>query len=288
MKLAVVTDSTAYLDQEEIDKYDIRVMSLPVIIDGTTYHEGIDITTEEFYEKLANASEFPTTSQPAIGDWLSLFESLKQEGYDGAIVINLASTISGTVNTVAGLDSMIDDFKVYGYDSKITVRLMGHLVMKAAQLVKKGESIDNIIKVLDELSATIDECFIVDDLQNLVRGGRLSNASAFIGTMLKIKPLLTFDDETNQIVPFEKVRSMKKAMQRAEILFAQAKEAADYPLCAMVIQGNDKEAGQAWHDKLQKEYPDMCIEFSYIGPVIGAHLGKGALALAWLRDPDSL
>jgi DegV family protein with EDD domain len=183
---------------------------------------------------------------------------------------------------------MVEDFEVYGYDSKITVRLMGHMVMKAAQMAQAGLDITEIIKTLDVLSATVDECFIVDDLQNLVRGGRLSNASAFIGTMLKIKPLLTFDNETNHIVPFEKVRSMKKAMQRAETLFAEAKSQADYPLRAIVIQGNDEVTGKAWHDELQKKYPDMLIEYSYIGPVIGAHLGKGALALAWLRDPDSL
>lgn len=288
MKLAVVTDSTAYLSQEEIDKYDIKIVSIPVIIDGITYREGVDITTEEFYEKLTTSSEFPTTSQPAVGVWLSLFDKLKVEGYDGALVINLASTISGTVSTVASLNDMVEDFEVYGYDSKITVRLMGHMVMKAAQMAQAGLDITEIIKTLDVLSATVDECFIVDDLQNLVRGGRLSNASAFIGTMLKIKPLLTFDNETNHIVPFEKVRSMKKAMQRAETLFAEAKSQADYPLRAIVIQGNDEVTGKAWHDELQKKYPDMLIEYSYIGPVIGAHLGKGALALAWLRDPDSL
>lgn len=288
MKLAVVTDSTAYLSQEEIDKYDIKVVPIPVIIDGVTYREGIDITTEEFYDKLMTSSEFPTTSQPALGTWLSLIDSLKEAGYEGAIIINLASTISGTVNTVASLNDMVDGFDVYGYDSKITVRLMGHLVMKAAEMAQAGHDITEIIAILDKLSATIDECFIVDDLQNLVRGGRLSNASAFIGTMLKIKPLLTFDNETNHIVPFEKVRSMKKAMQRAETLFAEAKSQADYPLRAIVIQGNDEVTGKAWHDKLQKKYPDMRIEYSYIGPVIGAHLGKGALALAWLRDPDSL
>lgn len=288
MKLAVVTDSTAYLSQEEIDKYDIKVVSMPVIIDGVTYQEGIDITTEEFYDKLMTSSEFPTTSQPSLGTWVSLIDSLKEAGYEGAIIINLASTISGTVNTVAGLNDMVDDFNVYGYDSKITVRLMGHMVMKAAEMAQSGHDITKIIDTLDKLSATVDECFIVDDLQNLVRGGRLSNASAFIGTMLKIKPLLTFDDETNHIVPFEKVRSMKKAMQRAETLFAEAKNQADYPLRAIVIQGNDEVTGKAWHDKLQKKYPDMRIEYSYIGPVIGAHLGKGALALAWLRDPDSL
>lgn len=216
MKIAIVTDSTAYLSHDEVAALDIKVMPIPVIIDGTVYREGIDLTTDEFYEKLATSASFPSTSQPAVGEWITLFESLQADGYDGAIVVNLAATISGTVNTVAGLTDAVPGFQVFGYDSKITVRLMGHLVMKAAQMAQNGAEPADIIATMDEMATTMDEYFIVDDLQNLVRGGRLSNASAIIGTMLKVKPILTFDNDSNYIVPFEKVRSMKKAMARAE------------------------------------------------------------------------
>ena len=288
MKIAIVTDSTAYLSRDEVVALDIKVMPIPVIIDGTVYREGVDLTTSEFYEKLATSETFPSTSQPAVGEWITLFESLKADGYDGAIVVNLASTISGTVNTVAGLADAVDDFTVYGYDSKITVRLMGHLVMKAAQMAQAGADPADIIAMMDELQQTMDEYFIVDDLQNLVRGGRLSNASAIIGTMLKVKPILTFDNESNYIVPFEKVRSMKKAMARAEELFDQARANSKYPLRAMVIHANAEEAGAAWREDLQQRHPDMPIELTYFGPVIGTHLGAGALALAWIREPDSL
>ena len=288
MKIAIVTDSSAYLSQAEVDALDIKVVPIPVIIDGVSYREGIDLTTSEFYEKLATSTNFPSTSQPAVGEWVTLFENLKADGYDGAIVINLAATISGTVNTVAGLTDAVADFKVWGYDSKITVRLMGHLVMKAAQLAQAGMGAEQIMATLDELAATMDEYFIVDDLKNLVRGGRLSNASALIGTMLKVKPILTFDNESNYIVPFEKVRSMKKAMARAEELFDQARAAADYPLRAIVIHANAEAAGEKWREELQQRHPDMPFELSYFGPVIGTHLGSGALALAWIQDPESL
>ncbi|MBF7057269.1 DegV family protein [Weissella confusa] len=288
MKIAIVTDSTAYLSRDEVVALDIKVMPIPVIIDGTVYREGVDLTTSEFYEKLATSETFPSTSQPAVGEWITLFESLKADGYDGAIVVNLASTISGTVNTVAGLADAVDGFTVYGYDSKITVRLMGHLVMKAAQMAQAGAEPADIIAMMDELQQTMDEYFIVDDLQNLVRGGRLSNASAIIGTMLKVKPILTFDNESNYIVPFEKVRSMKKAMARAEELFDQARAESKYPLRAMVIHANAEEAGAAWREDLQQRHPDMPIELTYFGPVIGTHLGAGALALAWIREPDSI
>ena len=288
MKIAIVTDSTAYLSRDEVVALDIKVMPIPVIIDGTVYREGVDLTTSEFYEKLATSETFPSTSQPAVGEWITLFESLKADGYDGAIVVNLASTISGTVNTVAGLTDAVPGFQVFGYDSKITVRLMGHLVMKAAQMAQNGAEPADIIATMDELQQTMDEYFIVDDLQNLVRGGRLSNASAIIGTMLKVKPILTFDNESNYIVPFEKVRSMKKAMARAEELFDQARAESKYPLRAMVIHANAEEAGAAWREDLQQRHPDMPIELTYFGPVIGTHLGAGALALAWIREPDSI
>lgn len=288
MKIAIVTDSTAYLSRDEVAALDIKVMPIPVIIDGTVYREGIDLTTDEFYEKLATSASFPSTSQPAVGEWITLFESLQADGYDGAIVVNLAATISGTVNTVAGLTDAVPGFQVFGYDSKITVRLMGHLVMKAAQMAQNGAEPADIIATMDEMAITMDEYFIVDDLQNLVRGGRLSNASAIIGTMLKVKPILTFDNDSNYIVPFEKVRSMKKAMARAEELFDQARAEANYPLRAMVIHANAPEAGAKWRDELQQRHPDMPFELTYFGPVIGTHLGAGALALAWIREPDSL
>lgn len=288
MKIAIVTDSTAYLSRDEVAALDIKVMPIPVIIDGTVYREGNDLTTDEFYEKLATSASFPSTSQPAVGEWITLFESLQADGYDGAIVVNLAATISGTVNTVAGLTDAVPGFQVFGYDSKITVRLMGHLVMKAAQMAQNGAEPADIIATMDEMATTMDEYFIVDDLQNLVRGGRLSNASAIIGTMLKVKPILTFDNDSNYIVPFEKVRSMKKAMARAEELFDQARAEANYPLRAMVIHANAPEAGAKWRDELQQRHPDMPFELTYFGPVIGTHLGAGALALAWIREPDSL
>ncbi|AIG65383.1 DegV family protein [Weissella tructae] len=288
MTLAIVTDSTSYLTEDEVKKFNINVMPIPVIIDNKMYKEGVDFTTDEFYDLLASSAEFPKTSQPATGEWLELFEQLKADGYDEALVISLSSTISGTVNTVASLENAIDGFKVHSYDSKLTVRIMGLLVLKAAQMAEAGKSMDEILTVLNQLTPTIDEYFVVDDLQNLARGGRLSNASAILGSMLRVKPILTFDNESNYIVPFEKVRSMKKALGRAEDLFVQAKEEADYPLHGLVVHGNSLEAGEKFRDAMQEKYPDVPFDLSYFGPVIGTHLGSGAIALAWMREPDSL
>ncbi|WP_353806147.1 DegV family protein, partial [Acinetobacter baumannii] len=122
-----------------------------------------------------------------------LYNNLANEGYDTIISIHLASTISGFVKTLQTAVDEVKGARVIVYDSRITVMLMGWLVLEAANLANQGMDADNIVEHLDALRATEDEYFIVNDLQNLVRGGRLSNAAGFIGGMLKIKPLLTFD-----------------------------------------------------------------------------------------------
>lgn len=286
MKIAVVTDSTAYLNKEQVEKYNIRVVPIPFIIDDKVYNEGVDITTEEFYEKLRTCEKFPTTSQPPVGELVELYESLADDGYDTVISIHLAGTISGFVRTLETTvrEAVADKINLIPYDSKITVLLMGYLAIEAARMAQEGAELDDILQRLDHLRDTIDEVFVVDDLQNLVRGGRLSNASAFIGSVLRIKPLLTFDDETDKIVAFEKVRSSKRALKRTEDICEERIRDASYPLRLIIFHGNDEEAALAWRDKLTKKYPDCPIDISYFGPVIGTHLGEKALALGWMRD----
>lgn len=284
MKIAVVTDSTAYLSNDEVAANNIKVVPIPVIIDGKSYQEGIDITTSEFYEKLKSSKSFPSTSQPPLGEMINLYEGLAKEGFDTVISIHLSSTISGFVNSLKQIANELDDIKIIPYDSQVTVKLMGYLVIEAAKLARQGLNADVIIDRLNKLRSTIDNLFIVDDLQNLVRGGRLSNASAFIGSMLKIKPLLTMNTPSHEIEAFEKVRSTKKALARVEELFDQALQKTDYPIRAIIIHANDEPAAMKWREKLSAKYPDIPFEISYFGPVIGTHLGEKALALAWMRD----
>ncbi|WP_461214479.1 DegV family protein [Lacticaseibacillus sp. GG6-2] len=284
MKIAVVTDSTAYLSEKQIQDNHIKVIPIPVILDGTVYDEGKDIATAEYYERLRTAKTFPNTSQPPLGEVLKLYEDLAHEGYDTILSIHLASTISGFVNTLKAAASEIQDANVVVYDSQITVILMGELVLTAARMAQAGANVDAIVKQMDELRATTGEYFLVNDLQNLVRGGRLSNAAGFIGGMLKIKPLLTFDEHSHKIVAFEKIRSLKKAYARIEDLFQQELDRVDYPIKAWVIDANDPEAGDKWQAELAAKFPQVKFERSYFGPVIGTHLGERAIALGWIRD----
>ncbi|QLL69929.1 DegV family protein [Lactobacillus sp. 3B(2020)] len=285
MKIAVVTDSTAYLTDEEARENNIRVVPIPLIIDGQSYREGVDITTEDFYQKLQTTSSFPSTSQPPIGQLMELYQSLADEGYDTVISIHLTAAISGLLNTIGQLaEEMKETIKIIPFDSHLTVKMMGYLAIEAAQLIKAGNDLDTILEKLKAYQDTFNNVFVVDDLQNLVRGGRLSNASAFVGSILKIKPLLTMHTANYSIEAFEKVRSMKKAKLRCEQIFADDLAKLDYPVQAMVIHANAQEAGQKWLDHLQATYPQVRFELSYFGPVIGTHLGQGALGLTWMQD----
>ncbi|TLQ04182.1 DegV family protein [Pediococcus stilesii] len=283
MKTAIVTDSTSYLTEKEIEDNHIIIVPMPVIIDGKIYKEGVDITTEEFYDRLRTSQSFPSTSQPPLGEMIELYEKLAKEGYDTIISIHLASTISGFVSSLKGLEGTIEGVNLVVYDSQLTIRLMGILALEAARMAKDGADVDSIIKRLDYVRSTFEEYFVVDDLQNLVRGGRLSNASGFVGSLLKIKPILTFND-AHEIVAFEKVRSRKKAIARVETLFDEALKKTDYPIRAYVVHGNDEKSAIKWRDSLAEKYPGIPFEITYFGPVIGTHLGEKALALIWMVD----
>ena len=150
----------------------------------------------------------------------------------------------------------------------------------AAKMAMNGSSAAEILTRLEELKTSCEAYFIVDDLQHLQRGGRLSAAAAIIGGLLQVKPILTFQNKV--IVPFEKIRTRKKAMRRVEEQLEKAvgKYSA---LQATIIHGNCEEEAREWMEKLSEKYPTVDITLSYFGPVIGTHLGEGAIAMGWLK-----
>ena len=279
MKTAVVTDSTAYLPKELREKLNIYMIPLSVVFDHETYKEEVEITTEDFYEKMRNAKDLPTTTQPSTGEFVELFEKLSKD-YDAVISIHLSSGISGTLQGAATAGTMVENIKVYPYDSEISCRVQGFYVIEAAKMALEGKEPEEIIARLDEMKKSIRAYFIVDDLTNLQKGGRLSGAAALIGGLLQVKPVLHFVDKV--IVPFEKIRTKKKAMNRiVELLGEAVSDEAEYQ--AVVIHGNREEEAIAWKKEMEAKFPNVEFDISYFGPVIGTHLGEGAMGLGWVK-----
>ncbi|MEG0472767.1 MAG: DegV family protein [Solibacillus sp.] len=279
MKTAIVTDSTAYLTIEERQQYNVHMIPLGVNIEGTVYDEELTITASEFYDRVRGAKEFPKTTQPPIGKFVELFETLAQD-YDEVVTLHLSSGISGTYQGAVQAGDMVENINVHAFDSEISCYVLGMYVKEAAKLAAQGASGQQIMTHLEELKNTMGAYFIVDDLGHLQRGGRLSAAAALIGGLLQVKPILHFQDKV--IVPFEKIRTRKKALRKVEdqLVLAIEKHGA---LQATVIHANCGEEARAWMDTLAKNYPSVDFTLSYFGPVIGTHLGEGALALGWLK-----
>ncbi|PDM39221.1 MULTISPECIES: DegV family protein [unclassified Geobacillus] len=280
MKTAIVTDSTAYIPKEVRDKLRIHMIPLSVSFGAETYREEIDISTEQFYDKVKQHKELPTTSQPAVGEFVKLFTSLRDEGYDAVISIHLSSGISGTYQGALTAGNMVDGLQVYAYDSEISCMAQGFYTIEAAKMALDGKTPEEIIARLDEVKKTLRAYFMVDDLSHLQRGGRLTGAQAFIGGLLQIKPLLHFENKV--IVPFEKIRTRKKAVKRIEELFAED-AAKRVPLKAAIIHANRPDEAEQWKQELSSKYPHVEFMVSYFGPVIGTHLGEGALGLTWYQ-----
>ena len=279
MKTAVVTDSTAYLTQEERTRYNIRMVPLSVNLEDGTYEEEVTITASEFYDKVRGAKVFPKTTQPPVGKFVELFEELSKE-YDEIVTIHLSSGISGTYQGAIQAGDMVDNIEVYAFDSEVACSPQGMFAIEAAKMAERGASAKEIIAKLDELKATMSAYFIVDDLAHLQRGGRLSAAAALIGGLLQVKPILHFVDK--KIVPFEKIRTRKKAMRRVEELLKESTQQYE-KLQAVVIHANCEEEGRAWLAQLEQDFPTVDFKFSYFGPVIATHLGEGAIAMGWMK-----
>ena len=279
MKTAVVTDSTAYLTIEERQQYNIHMIPLGVNIEGTVYDEEIDITASEFYDRVRGAKEFPKTTQPPIGKFVELFETLAKDSED-VVTIHLSSGISGTYQGAVQAGNMVDNINVFAFDTEVACYVQGMFVKEAVKLAEQGASGQDIMTHLEELKTTMDAYFVVDDLGHLQRGGRLSAAAALIGGLLQVKPILHFQDKV--IVPFEKIRTRKKALRKVEdqLVLAIEKHGA---LQATVIHGNCEDEAREWMNTLAQTYPSVEFTLSYFGPVIGTHLGEGSIAMGWMK-----
>ncbi|WP_214842285.1 DegV family protein [Exiguobacterium sp. s150] len=276
--IAILTDSTAYLPAEFCETREVHVAPLSVIFDGESYREAVDITTEAFYDRI-EAGNLPTTSQPSIGETVELLEQLPSDVTD-VIAITLSSGISGTYQSMVALNDMVD-VNVHAFDSEISCMPQAFLVEEAVYLRDAGASAQEILDHLEKMRSMIRAYFVVDDLDHLQRGGRLSAAQALVGSFLQIKPVLHFQDKL--IVPFEKIRTYKKAVRRIEEMMEESINGDGEGYCIGIIHANCPERQAEEIASLKAKFPKAHITGSHFGPVIGTHLGPGAIGITWYR-----
>ncbi|TLQ27964.1 DegV family protein [Lactiplantibacillus plantarum] len=282
MKTAIVTDSASYLSAADVEKYHIHVVPITVIFGQQTYLENVEITSKEFYERMRTAPELPTTTQITLGQMQTTYDQLAEAGYDAVISIHLSSGITSFITNLESYLPNVTNIKVYPFDSLITAGGEAYMVLLAAKLVAEGYSPEQVIAQLEKIRETTGVYFVVDNLSHLVRTGRLSNASGLVGNLLRIKPVLTFQD--GKIVAIQKERTMRRAYAAIKAKLAAEIAAVDYPLRITIENGNNPKLQAEWTADLKASFPDLTIDEGEIGPVVGVHVVEGVMGLIWARD----
>lgn len=277
MKLAVITDNTAYLSETVKQRDDLIILDIPIVFDETSYVEGKTISQDEFFSKMRTSKELPKTSQPSLSELVDHLNLLEEAGYTHVIGLFLSSGISGFWQNIQYLPEEYPGMTIAFPDSKITSRPLGLFVESVFKAYENGSDFETI---LSELTMKIDNThayIMVNDLNHLVKGGRLSNGSALLGNLLNIKPILYFDDE-GKIVVYEKVRTEKKAYKRLLDVLGTIENLDDYHL--ILIHSFAKEKVQFFEELLEKNGFTQDVEVVSFSAVIATHLGEGALAFA--------
>lgn len=276
-EIAWVTDSTSSLSEDFIKNNHIYVVPLSIIFGEESYLEGVDITAEDFYPKLAASKVLPKTSQPAIGEFVELYKELKEK-YKHAIAIHASSALTGTYQSSVAASSMVD-YKVEVIDSKIGSYPLGLMIEKGVALQKEGKSYDEIVSYLRTLPDKGNLYMAPGSLEQLHKGGRLSTTQVIIGSLIKLKLIVRFED--GKVVLFDKIRTEKKVKER---LFQILEEQAPNIKEASVIHGNVKELAEEWREELQQRFPQISFTTTIFSPVPGTHTGQGTIGLAWINE----
>jgi len=278
MKLAVITDSSAFLQAETLRKEDLFVLDIPVNIDGQEYVEGVNLTAQEFYEKMASASELPKTSQPSIAKLDEILSSLKAKGYTHALGLFLSSGISGFYQNIQYMKDEYEGLTIAFPDTRITSAPLGYMVESVLKWAEKGDGFESILDKVTEQIENTSAFIMVDDLDHLVKGGRLSNGAAILGNLLSIKPILYFNDQ-GVIEVYEKVRTEKKATKRLVEIVKEATANGNYQIT--VIHGNAPQKAADLRQLLIDGGVATDVSIATFGSVIGTHLGEGSIALGY-------
>jgi DegV family protein with EDD domain len=279
--VAVVTDTTQYLPQEVVDRHGLSLVSLYVSWDGRTDRESEMPGFGDFYAFLKGGGELPSTSQPSVGDFLAVYEPLLEAGKD-VLSIHLSGGISGTVRSAeqardALVERGIDERRIVVLDSRTGAAGHGLMAVAADNAAKAGanarEAADAAVKVGERMTIL----FAVDTLEYLRRGGRIGAAQAFLGSALKIKPILSIDSE---ITPVERVRTQGRAIERLVRELSEQREAgADVYFIQHVQAPQLAERVIARGREIYGREPEFVSE---IGPVIGTHTGPGLVGVTAL------
>jgi DegV family protein with EDD domain len=278
-KVALVTDSTAYIPQELVDKYHITVIPQVLIWGEETYRDGIDILPEEFYNRLRKASVMPSTSQAMPSAFINVFNELLNQDYH-VLAVLISEKLSGTLASAIQAKAMLPEgAPVELVDSRTTSMAMGFLVLEAARAAEQGASLAEAKEFVEKNQDKTGIFVTVDTLEFLHRGGRIGGGARFLGTALNIKPILELVDGKLEAV--ERVRTRSKALNRVVQLVEQRIDGRT-PVHLASLHANCPEDAEQMLKSLKEKMDVKETLVSTVSPVVGTHVGPGTVGIAFL------
>jgi DegV family protein with EDD domain len=276
VRTAWVTDSTAYLDEELKKHPDLYIVPLTILLDDEEFSDGIDLTAEQLFLRLKQLKTPPKTSQPSMGAFQTLYEQLSKD-YDQIVAVLLSGKLSGTVSSSEQAAKLVS-IPVTTFDSNILSYPMTALLKMGMKWMQDGNGLDHVIARLETIRATNETYVLVGSLEQLHRSGRMSGLQFFLGSMLNVKPIITFEKGALRVK--EKTRSEKKAKEKIVEYLRLSYETHRFKE-VNIMYGLHEEQAVHWRDELKEKFPHLEFICCPLGAVIGVHAGENTLGISW-------
>lgn len=277
-KVAIITDSTAYLPQDLIDDLGIHVVPLTLHWEDKTYRDGVDIKAEEFYQRLSESNTIPSTSQTPVNVFEELFKELLDQDYS-VFAMLISSGISGTVESALQAKKEFPGAPLEVMDTRLVSMALGFLVLTVGRAAKKGASLEECVALAKATYPKIGVYFTVDTLKYLNKGGRINTAKRLLGSALDLRPIMEIRDGKIELV--ESVRSRKKSLQRMLELVERGIAGREPVHISTFHASAEKDCQILLEEARARFYPVETI-MTYVSPVIGSHTGPGTVSIAYM------
>ncbi len=275
--IALVTDSTAYMPADLLDRFGIYVVPNVVNWGTQTYRDGVDIQSNEFFERLRNDPVLPTTAVASIGEFHDIYARAADEA-DAVLGVHLSAKLSGTYSAAVQAAGMLPGKRIEVVDSNATAMAMGFVVLAAARAAQAGKSFDEVVQAARDAIPHVGVVFTVETLEFLRRGGRIGGAQAFVGSLLDMKPILDLRD--GRIEPIERVRTKKKAVERVLDIIAQRTDHQRPVRLATLHAAAPQEAAALLETATHRLRAEEAL-MSEVSPTVATHAGPGTVGLAY-------
>jgi DegV family protein with EDD domain len=280
MRIAIVTDSSAYLPESATQGLPITVIPVWLLWDEDRFRDGVDIDPATFYERLRASKTLPTSSQPSAGEFAALFRQLAAE-FEAIVCVLVSAKLSGTIASAMAARAALPEVEIHIVDAQSSSMGLGLVVLAAARAAASGASPDEVVAAAQEMIERVQFLFVVDTLEFLQRGGRISFTKRLLGTALQIKPILHFEE--GAIAPLTQARTKRKALdlilELAEERLAGRKMAeaaiADIDCCA---------EGDGIAARVAERFAPPLLHRAMVSPVVGTHVGPGAIGFAFYAE----